>query len=350
MTNTSANLPAEIFAFQGHKVSVTSMGTNRSGDQLITGGEDRRAYLWDLTDLERPLMTIDGHAGSVTAVNIRHDGEEFMTGGSGGTEFRWEADTGEMKVTNLIGTNVSANQYSPDGELLGNAFAQSMSISPLFEPESGDFSLVDLPSEKLNPNESRYVSLTFSPIVTELEPGIFQYHVVTADQAGFVQQWRFTYDTTIPDNAAIEALNSGTPIDDTPRRVTGELQDNIEITPAAITQVLYSPEGRYTAASTTSGLIRIVDSTTMDQYRIFPEEYGAVHDIAFSLHGAYLASVTEPTDVLVWDTQSASLAHAFETSSDDAQTVIFTATGTLIVGAGDGMIYGWDYSPYLPTP
>jgi WD40 repeat protein len=57
------------------------------GRQLLTGGDDGTARLWDAAS-GAPLLTLEGHAGSVVWATWSPDGRQIVTG-SDGVTYTW---------------------------------------------------------------------------------------------------------------------------------------------------------------------------------------------------------------------------------------------------------------------
>ncbi|XP_077997578.1 angio-associated migratory cell protein-like [Glandiceps talaboti] len=79
---------AEI-CFKGHSASLFSCDVDpQTGSLVVTGGEDDRAFVWDLTTGEK-LFECTGHKDSVTCVGFSHDSSMVATGDMGGVIKVW---------------------------------------------------------------------------------------------------------------------------------------------------------------------------------------------------------------------------------------------------------------------
>jgi serine/threonine protein kinase len=340
LTRSDSEMAEPSFEFTAHDGGLGSLAVSASGAQLITGGADGFAYVWDLNDLTEPIHSFDGHGGNVRAVGIRPGENEYLTAAENGSEFHWDAETGELKLTNMTGTTINHNLYSADGSLLASVYVKTLSIGPYYDPYTMEFSLADVDAELINPNDSNYSAIAFYPDIVENEDGTVSYRVATADNAGYVQQWAVTYDTTIAEED-VQALLAEGKVNEIPLRVSGELLDNVEMSSSRITQVAYSPDGSTIAASSENGLIRIVDSESMEQVRIFPDTYGQVYDIAFNPEGTQLAAATESSGLLLWDIEAAQVVQEQMADERVITRVVYAQDGTLLAGTENGVVLGW---------
>ncbi|MEO0562386.1 MAG: protein kinase, partial [Chloroflexota bacterium] len=206
----------QTLAFEAHRDGVVSMNTN--DDLLITGGRDSLAFVWSMSQIEEmapeELQRIEGNSGSVTTVAIRPDGEEYLTSGSGGTEYTWYADTGNLKITNMLGTNVAGGDYSADSRLIANVYTKTLSVGGIIDPENSEYSLADLPAQPINPNDETFTALSFSDETLSGADGEVIHRIVTADRGGFIQQWEVGFDESVSQDDVMEVLQEGGTMDD----------------------------------------------------------------------------------------------------------------------------------------
>ena len=67
-----------------HKGSVCSVACNVEGTRIVSGGDDGKVKLWDLTDNGVVGQTVGEHEGSVLSVACNGEGTRIVSGGSDG--------------------------------------------------------------------------------------------------------------------------------------------------------------------------------------------------------------------------------------------------------------------------
>src|SRR5450756_2588286 len=100
--------------FAGHPGPVLAGAVTPDGRQIVSGGEDRTARLWDRTSGQLQT-TLTGHTGWVWVVAVTPDGRQIVTGGEDGAARRWDRTSGQQ--TSLTGHTgwVTAVAVTPDG-------------------------------------------------------------------------------------------------------------------------------------------------------------------------------------------------------------------------------------------
>jgi WD40 repeat protein/tRNA A-37 threonylcarbamoyl transferase component Bud32 len=101
-----------------HPGTVLSLAVGGDGRQVLTGGDDHTARLWDT---ERGLLIGEpmGHRDKVTAVAFQPHGRILATGSADGVARLWESATGRplsRSFEHQVG--ITAVAFSPDGKLL----------------------------------------------------------------------------------------------------------------------------------------------------------------------------------------------------------------------------------------
>jgi WD40 repeat protein/uncharacterized caspase-like protein len=101
----------------GHQDTVRFVRFSRDGKQVLTGGEDRSAVLWDAAT-GKALQRFAGHADPVNAGFISADGKRVVTDDGKGLRL-WDAGTGREIFPSLQANRYGkgAVAFSPDGKL-----------------------------------------------------------------------------------------------------------------------------------------------------------------------------------------------------------------------------------------
>jgi dipeptidyl aminopeptidase/acylaminoacyl peptidase len=104
-----------VLTLKGHKGGVAAVAFSPDGRRILTGGQDRAAVLWSVTQ-DTPLLSLSGHNGGITAVAFSSDGRQIATGSLDQTAKVWMASNG-TEVLTLKGHSggISGIAFSPDG-------------------------------------------------------------------------------------------------------------------------------------------------------------------------------------------------------------------------------------------
>ncbi|MBW3597416.1 MAG: WD40 repeat domain-containing protein, partial [Planctomycetes bacterium] len=100
----------------GHTGEVRAMAFNKDSTMLITGGADKTARLWDLSDAKFPLAARFDSPAEIAAVAVNDDGSQVFTGGADNVIRRWTAAGEESPA--ITGHTAAVNALAVRGELL----------------------------------------------------------------------------------------------------------------------------------------------------------------------------------------------------------------------------------------
>lgn len=114
----------------------------------------------------------------------------------------------------------------------------------------------------------------------------------------------------------------------------------------SITSVAFSPDGRYMAAGSFNGEIRVWQVADMKQLHTFAEHSGWVWSIAFSPDGTLLASGSNDRTMKLWDIskpESQDCISTFEGHTHWVKAVAFSPDGTTLAsGSNDQTVKLWN--------
>jgi WD40 repeat protein/serine/threonine protein kinase len=111
------HLQLQHLTLVGHKGSVAAVAFSADGQQLVTGGNDGTARVWNATSGQE-LLCLMGHCRQVTSVAFAPDGKWLVTGSTDDTTRVWDAVRGrEIRLLQDPTTGpVWAVAVMPDGK------------------------------------------------------------------------------------------------------------------------------------------------------------------------------------------------------------------------------------------
>ncbi|MGH3568259.1 MAG: P-loop NTPase fold protein [Pseudonocardia sp.] len=103
--------------FGGHPGPVLAVAVTPDGTQIVTGGADGTARIWDRASGQQVGAALTGHTSSVLAVAVTPDSTQIVTGGADGTARIWDRASGQQVGAALTGhtRSVWAVAVTPDG-------------------------------------------------------------------------------------------------------------------------------------------------------------------------------------------------------------------------------------------
>jgi WD40 repeat protein len=111
----SPELP-RIVTEQGHFAKIYDCIFLRDDRNIVTGGEDKTAILWD-RKTGRELRRFEGHSFRIRSLAVDRSNRFLLTGSVDGTAKLWDVSTGiAVKTFQVSDLPVVAVQFSPDGQ------------------------------------------------------------------------------------------------------------------------------------------------------------------------------------------------------------------------------------------
>jgi WD40 repeat protein len=262
---------AEVRQLTGHRGRVSALSFSPDGRTLASGSGDQTVGVWDF-DSGKLLHRCEGHDGWARSVQFGPDGKTIASGSHDGTVRLWDARTGkELRRFEEHEAPVAAVSFMPDGKRLVSCDHDN--VSRLWDVTTGKQVLV-LPKQKRG-------ALTG---VVVCGGGRL---VVTGSAHGYLSLWN-------PES--------------------GELLDRLSAN-AAVLSLTASADGRLFVAGTVEGEIRLYEAASRQHLLTFHGYEGnwdpvnffptsgvptAIHALAFSPDGAWIAAGTKDGEVRLW--------------------------------------------------
>jgi WD40 repeat protein len=246
-------------------------------------------------------------AGAVRDVTFDRSGSRLATGSSDGSAAVWDFRTGRRVVTlssPVAGVAVASLRFSPDGMRL----AATDGV--------GDVWVWDVATRRVlrtirTGNE--LCGITWSPDGTRIATGDCETHV-----------------------------QSSAPVWDV---ATGKLVFRTRPQNASITQIGFSPDGRYLGTPTAAGVAQIWDLRTGRKVSTFTDHTGEVTGLAFGRNGE-VATIGSDGTARVWEAATGQQLLVLRGHGGPVTDLSFTADGSELATASvDGTVKVWNVTP-----
>jgi WD40 repeat protein len=363
------NRRARLFALPGGRLlhelpalGVTTASFSPSGELLVTGGLDHTAAIWETASGERSSLLAD-HQGAVTDARFGPRGRLVATTSSDGATRIWNARTGARVALMLGHVNaVSRLSFSADGRFLVTASIDG--TARVWEAETGRLLVV------LRGHSDAVLDASFSPdgrlLATGGADGTARvWDPGTEPELGVVAAFRSPVRAAALSHDGGRVLEAG---DDGAARLLGADGQILRVLrhPAPVTSAIFSPrgdlvltadakrtvrvwrtgtgallrtsrgvssgplavsaDGRFVAAPTERGSIRMVETATLGLVRELTRG-GPFAAAAFSPDGRLVATAGADAAARVWEARTGALVRVLEGHQDALTGVAFSRDG-----------------------
>lgn len=336
--NPAATEPAvakpRLLVQLGHALAVTSVAISPDGKQLLTGGNDHTALLWDV-DSGKDLRSFEGHTGPVA---FSPDGKQILTGANGTLVRVLDAASG-LEIHQLKGHTNSVNSavFSPDGTeiVTGSSDGTARLWSAVSGKEIRRFQGYGGPVN----------SVAISPNGTQILTGAFNNQALLWDAATGKDIQRF--------NGHSQQINAVAFSPDGKQIVTGSDDHSARLWDAAsgnevqrflghteaVVSVAFAPDGQKVLTRSRDGTTRLWDAATGKEIRRFGNG-GPFGSATFSRDGTWVA--TGGFGAQLWNSASGKLLRTFRGLFSTIESVAFSPDGAHVLTGGRDGTRLWD--------
>ncbi len=303
---TPVPLGTTFAIYRGHSAAVYGVDWSPDGKQIVSGGRDGLAKVWNAAT-GATLLTYLGHApNAVNAVAWSPDGRLIASAGSDETVQVWDARTGEVFMAYRGHTDfVATLAWSPDGKRIvsagGDPYSNGDHTVHIWEVSTGQ------PLLMYSGHSQEVRAVAWSPDGTR---------IASASDDTSVQVWNASDGTPV-----FTFLNH---------------RD-------AVWGVAWSPDGTHIASGGHDGRVQIWSPIQGSVIIINPHHADWVNTVAWSPDGRFVASGSgntshlvdsRDTSVQVWNVENGE-TYAYTGHTDVVEAVAWSPDGKRIVSASD---------------
>jgi WD40 repeat protein len=329
----------------GHQGGTYVAQFTQDGQQVITGGADNVARVWE-ADRGTLVLELHGQADGITGVDITSDGKRICTSSYYGHTARvWDATNGkslfEIKQTGLF-----IAQFSPDGkQILTVAFGRDAVLWDALSGQRlrslasfyGQFrGASELLSASFSPDGSRVALVDWHPAVCDVATGktLFDLegHAKQVLDIGYSPDGQWLVTASEDHTARIWRAASGKEVTMLPHEKT-------------VIMATFSPDGQWIVTSDEDRVIRVWGAASHKQVATIDIRPKELVDAALSPNGHFLIVVSEEPSAEVVETSTGAKVAELTGHAGPVRSPAFSADGQQIVTAGldgDVNLYAFD--------
>lgn len=281
-----------------HVGEIISLAINNDGTWLLTGGVDKRSYIWE-TASGKKLKAFGSHSDKVTAVAFNNSSKLFATAGADKRIIVWNSADGKPKAILSGHTNaISSVAFNP----LSDAMVSS-----------------DIDGKILVWDESNKVLGTLSG------------HAKAVTGVAYSPDGKYVASGSLDNTIKIWDTQSLTE------------SKSITLDVKGIKSVAYSNDGRYVAAGCINGSIVVCDARSGNVLMTLSDLNGAVNAVCFSPDVQYVAGAGDDSKISFYSLESQQLVKQLPAHAKGITAIVFSDKNNQFASAGnDASIMIWD--------
>ncbi|MEG4842753.1 nSTAND1 domain-containing NTPase, partial [Microcoleus sp. B9-D4] len=362
-----------------HQGQVNSVAFSPNGKQLVTGGQDNTAFLWNtdhLLDTKAKIIALDKHRGDIINVAFSPDGKLIVTVGKDDSVRLWDTKGKPLFVLKMLQGEDKSAMFSPNGQLLatggkeasvrlwdttGKQFillhGQSKVYKAQFRPNGNDIITLEEDGKvrvwdksgkqlkALNGQQGMIVDAEFSPngniLVTIGKDGTARLWDISGKQLALLNGHQGSVSSA---NFSTDGKLIVTAGDDTTVRLwdnTGKQLALLQEHQGRVNRANFSTDGKLIVAAGEDGTARLWD-TKGNQLAVIKGHQGRVFDVEISPNGKLIVTAGDDGTARLWDTKG-KLLYFLQGHRGTVFAAEFSPDGKYIITAGeDGTARLWD--------
>jgi len=310
----------ERLRFPAHERKVAALAVTADGSQIVSGGDDGRARLWDLdTGVERAHFTHwlsrwRGWAEDLIAIAITPDSQRIISADWNGTVAEWYRNSGRKRARIRIGFP-SVLLVMPDGQRIvtthpGNGIA--ILIYKIADPRG----TVRIGAQA--DSSTRVSALAVTPD---------ERRIIAGYRDGTVRMWDASSGEEVAVLRPVERRHPGQP------QECADVVEALEVT----------PDGRRAVIGDAAGTLRVWNVANGHVKTIASAHQRIISTLAITPDGQWIVSGSEDGTIRQWDIDSGRERARFIGHTAGVTAVAVTPDGRRIVTGGhDRILRVWD--------